>query len=146
MAILHDASVRAALEARLRALGPDSKPRWGKMSVDQMVWHVNQAMATALGLVQAPVDKAPLPRGVMKFIVLNVPWVKNAPTNKSFVATARHDFEAERARCLELIKTLVERPLANGSTHHPMFGHMTGREVSQLQAKHLDHHLKQFGV
>jgi hypothetical protein len=27
-----------------------------------------------------------------------------------------------------------------------MFGKMSGREVSRLHAKHLDHHLRQFGV
>lgn len=146
MAILHEPSVRAALEARVRALRPDSKARWGKMSVDQMVWHVNQAMATALGLAEAPRDRSPLPRPVMKFVVLKLPWIKNAPTNASFVAKARHDFEVERTRCLQLIQTLVTRPLESASTQHPMFGHMSGREVSQLQAKHLDHHLSQFGV
>ena len=146
MAHLHDTTVRTTLEARLRALRADMTPRWGKMSVDQMLWHVNQAMATSLGRVEAPPDKAPLPRPVMKFLVLNLPWVKNAPTNTSFVARARHDFEAERARCLELIKAVGDRPVAGVWQRHPMFGSMTGREVSRLQAKHLDHHFKQFGV
>jgi hypothetical protein len=30
--------------------------------------------------------------------------------------------------------------------HHPVFGRMTGEQVSHLHAKHLNHHLTQFGV
>ena len=82
----------------------------------------------------------------MKFAVLNLPWTKNAPTNPSFVAKASHDFEAERARCLSLIEKLTSRAIDNSSSDHPIFGRMSGRDVSRLQAKHLDHHLKQFGV
>jgi hypothetical protein len=29
---------------------------------------------------------------------------------------------------------------------NPIFGKVSGTDISRLQAKHLDHHLKQFGV
>ena len=145
MPLLHDPAVRAAIEARVKALRPDTKPAWGKMSVDQMLWHLNQGLGLALGHVTPPADRAPLPRSVMKWMVLNLPWPKNAPTNPSFVAKASHDFESERARCLALVADLASQPLDKGQPH-PLFGTMTGREQSRLQAKHLDHHLKQFGV
>jgi len=79
-------------------------------------------------------------------MVLRLPWVKGAPTNPAFVATARHDFDAERARCLRLIDILTGRALDDAWVTHPVFGPMTGAEVSTLHAKHLDHHLTQFGV
>lgn len=145
MALLHDPAVRSSIEARLSALRADSRPAWGRMTVDQMLWHVNRALAQSLGQVDAPRDRAPLPRPIMKFMVLNMPWPKNAPTNPSFVATTGHDFEAERARCLALIANLVSLPL-HDSSNHPMFGRMSGRDTSRLQAKHFDHHLRQFGV
>jgi hypothetical protein len=146
MAVLHDPSVRASIEARLSRLRPDTRPAWGKMSVDQMVWHVNQTLASALGRVAAPQDRAPLPRPVMKFIVLNMPWPKGAPTNKAFVAQQRHDFDTELVRCRDLIGELVSRPIDEPPPVHPMLGRMSGREQSRLHAKHLDHHLRQFGV
>lgn len=146
MPLLHDSSVRSAIERRLRLLHSDSVPRWGKMSVDQMLWHVNEALAVPLGDRELVAVRAPLPRGVIKFMVLNIPWIKGAPTNPSLVAQGRHDFEVQRARCLQLIDALARRPLESAWPAHPMFGRMSGKDVSRLHAKHLDHHLKQFGT
>ena len=146
MALLHDPLTRSALETRLRALRADVTPRWGKMSADQMVWHLNQALEAAMGQLQATPEKPPLPQFVMKFIVLKLPWPKNAPTNPAFRPTGPHDFEAERSRCLRLIESFASRSLNEKWQDHPFFGPMTGTELSQLQAKHLNHHLTQFGV
>jgi hypothetical protein len=146
VASIHESDLRTRLEQRLRLLTPESKPHWGKMSVDQMLWHVNQAMATALGAHEAPAIRMPLPRAVMKFIVLTLPWTKNAPTAPSFKTQARHDFEAERSRCLQLIDQMAARPLDQAWGPHPLLGTLSGEETSRLVAKHLDHHLKQFGV
>ena len=49
MPLLHDPAVRTSLEARLAALRPDSPHQWGSMTPDQMLWHVNQVLATSLG-------------------------------------------------------------------------------------------------
>ena len=146
MAILHDANVRSGIETRVRRLTPETRGRWGKMSVDQMLWHVNQAMAAAVGEIDQPDGKPPLPRGVMKFLVLKLPWVRNAPTLPGFVAKASHDFDAEKQRCLRLVKALADRPIEGVWMEHPLFGAMTGADVSRLHAKHLDHHLTQFGA
>ena len=59
---LHDAQCKAEILRRLRALRPDAERRWGKMSVSQMLWHVNEAMEGALGRIQADPMKVPLPR------------------------------------------------------------------------------------
>ena len=146
MSLIHDPAVRTSLESRLRQLRPGAKPAWGRMSADQMLWHINQGLDTAVGRLTPPADKAPLPRPVMKWIVLNLPWPKNSPTNASFIARQRYDFETERARCLALVAECVALPLDQAPRMHPMFGLMTGRDQSRLQAKHLDYHLKQFGV
>lgn len=142
----HDASLRTTIELRVRALRGDLAPKWGRMSVDQMLWHVNEAMAAALGQRHAVPSRSPLPKPVLKFLVLNLPWMKGAPTNPAFVATAHHDFDLERQRCLSFIGTIAAQPLEGIWSDHPMFGRMTGRDVSRLHAKHLDHHLRQFGV
>ena len=144
--LLHDAATRSSIDARLGQLTPASRPLWGKMSVDQMLWHVNQAMAADLGHISPPIDKSPLPRPVMRFLVLNMPWPKGAPTNKMFEAIAQHDFHEQLARCRGLIAEITARSLDHPPSRHPMFGTMTCRAQSRLHAKHLDHHLRQFGV
>lgn len=116
------------------------------MSADQMLWHVNRALDVVLGQYQMPPEKPPLPKGMMKFIVLRLPWPKNGPTSPHFVAKGHYDFEAERLRCLRLVDVLTQRSLDEPWQDHPFFGPMSGREVSTLMAKHLNHHLTQFGV
>lgn len=116
------------------------------MSSDQMLWHVNRVLGQALGEVQLDLVKLPLPRPVLKFVVLRLPWMKNAPTNSAFLAKAQYDFEAERTRCLQLIDKFTRRSLESVAQKHPFFGPVTGADVSHLQAKHLNHHLTQFGV
>jgi len=144
--LLHDLATRTSIDSRLGQLKPTSRPIWGKMSVDQMLWHVNQAMAADLGYITPPIDRAPLPRPMMRFLVLNMPWPKGAPTNKAFEAISQHDFDEQLARCRSLIGEITARSLDHPPNQHPMFGKMSGRAQSKLHAKHLDHHLRQFGV
>ncbi len=146
MAFVHDPAVRSSIEQRLAGLRADMRPRWGKMSVDQMLWHVNQAMGVPLGETTPGPERPPIPKAIIRFLVLNMPWMKGAPTNSAFIARKQYDFEAERARCRQLLGKLTARPMDGAWPEHPIFGKMSGRDVSKLQAKHLDHHLTQFGV
>ncbi len=147
--LLHDPAVTRAIRTRVSTLRPDAARRWGKMSVDQMLWHCNQAMDQALSIGQPePFTPAPLPRGIIKFMVFNMPWPKGAPTSPSINAgTQRFDFDSERARCLRMIDQLTAKSMQSADWGiSPAFGQMTGVEWSRLMAKHLDHHLKQFGA
>lgn len=146
MALLHDAEFRTRVEARLAALTAQSRPRWGKMSVDQMLWHVNHALEMSLGDVKVAPQRAPLPRALMKFLILNMPWPKGAPTMPGLVPVQEYDFEEERSRCYRLLETFAARGLHQAWPLHPMLGVMSGHDLSRLQAKHFEHHLKQFGV
>lgn len=146
MALIHDRASRQELEQRVRSLRSDSRGRWGKMSIDQMLWHVNQAMEISLGDVSVSGPRSLLPGSLLKFMVLRLPWVKGAPTHPSFVARATYDFAEQQERCLQLIEALASKPVDGAWPAHPAFGAMKGREVSHLMAKHLDHHLRQFGV
>jgi hypothetical protein len=144
---LHDINCRTDILRRLRALRPDAQRRWGKMSVAQMLWHVNEAMEGALGRIQADPMKVPLPRSILKFLVLNAPWGKGAPTLKRWVPQHdSYDFAAEHARCVRLVDELAAKALDDAWPDSPTLGRMTGRQVSRLHAKHLNHHLTQFGV
>lgn len=146
MALLHQTATRSEIETRVRSLRPDSRGRWGKMTVDQMLWHVNKAISLSLGEITLGPGAPPLSKPLLKFLVLRMPWFKSAPTHPDFVAKTVYDFEAERERLLQLIERVTAKPLDSPWPEHPAFGRMTGREVSYLLAKHLDHHLKQFAA
>ena len=146
MPMLHDPDVRSSIEARLATIGSDSPRQWGTMSVDQMLWHVNQFLAASLGEGTLETQKSPMPPAIMKFFLLYMPWPKSAPTNRGAVAGAKHDLEAERAKCRELITKFVSRPVDAAWPEDPSFGPVSGTFASKLQAKHLDHHFKQFGA
>ena len=146
MALLHDSTFRDSVRQRISSLSAISERRWGRMSVDQMLHHVNIALESALGRVKVRALKVPLPGSLLKFFVLNLPWPRSAPTAPEFVSGDRYDFEAERARCLVLIEELSGRPLNGDWPAHQSFGTVTGSDYSRLHAKHLDHHLRQFGA
>src|SRR5258708_1565517 len=100
-ALLHDSSVRDSIRARVERLTPAVTRKWGAMSADQMMWHVSEGLAAALGEVQwQPVPSpVPLPLPVIKFMVLNLPWPKGAPTLPGLVVRDHYSFESERDRC-----------------------------------------------
>jgi len=146
-AILHDAATRASLRTRLQSLRPDAPRQWGKMTIDQMLWHVNQSLAQALGQVSAEPVKMPIPKPVLKFLVLNLPWTKGAPTAPDLIADMRRcQFDAEHARCLELVDAFAARSIDGSWPRAGVLGNMSGRDWSRLEAKHLDHHLRQFSA
>ena len=76
MPLLHDEAYRSRVVNRIRSLRPDTPKRWGKMSADQMLWHVNGGLSMALGQIDVEPQEPPLPQPVMRWLVLNLPWPK----------------------------------------------------------------------
>lgn len=146
--MFHDPAVRSSIEARINALRPDASRQWGTMTPDQMLWHLNQFLSFSLGEGKYERQKSsiPIPTAVFRFILLYMPWPKSAPTHPNAVARERHDFAAERERCLGLIDRFASRPLDGPWPVDPAFGEVTGRFASRLQAKHFNHHLRQFNA
>ena len=54
------------------------------------------------------------------------------------------DFEKEKAQLLDMLNRFTESNMIN--EQHPVFGKLTKEQWSKAMWKHLDHHLKQFGV
>ena len=150
MPMLHDPAVRSSIEARLELIRLDSPRRWGRMSVGQMLWHVNEFLAASLGekTTLSPMkSRVPAPLvPVVQFLVLHMPWPKSAPTNKGALATREHDLEAERLRCKALIGKFVSRPVDGEWPVDPSWGPVNGRWASKMMTKHLDHHFRQFNA
>jgi hypothetical protein len=146
---LFDATSRQAILDRLARLTPESQRQWGKMDAGQMLAHCAVALEMANG--ERPQKRALLGLllswMVRKKLLGDAPFPKNSPTNPAFVFTDPRDFGAEKARLHTAIDRFVERgPERAGEATHAFFGRLTGAEWGRLMAKHLDHHLRQFGV
>lgn len=148
---LFDATVTNQIKARLEKLEPQTERRWGKMTAPQMLAHCSVSMQWALGEVKP--EKGPLPvrllgKLVKPFVLRNEdPLRKNSPTAKSLIVADDRDLAEERERLLRLIDKFSAGGAA-GCTRapHGFFGKMTPEEWATLMYKHLDHHLRQFGV
>jgi uncharacterized protein DUF1569 len=147
---LFEASTVTEVQTRLRRLQPDTPRLWGKMNAAQAVAHLSASMETALG------DTTP-PRMLIGRVIGRVikplaigndkPMQKNSPTVPSFVISDRRELEVERKRLAQLIDRFAQAGPAGCTTHpHSFFGLLRPQEWAVLMYKHLDHHLRQFGV
>ena len=75
------------------------------------------------------------------------PFDRGLPTAPAFVVRDARVFADERARLTALVARFgAQGPSVLSNEPHPFFGPLTAAEWDLLQWKHLDHHLRQFGV
>jgi hypothetical protein len=148
---LFDPTVANQVKTRLGKLKPQSERLWGKMTTAQMLAHCSVSMQWAVGEVVP--EKGALPVRVIGRLVKPMvfrnedPLRKNSPTARSLIVSDEPDFAKQREKLSGLIDKF-EAGGAEGCTKHPhsFFGSMTPAEWAVLAYKHLDHHLRQFGV
>jgi hypothetical protein len=138
------------VKQRLTHLRPDSERLWGKMNAAQAVAHCSAGLELALG------DRTPpqlflgriIGRLVKPMLLGNdEPMRRNSTTMKSLVVKDERNLGTERERLCGLIDRLVAAGPKGCTTHpHSFFGRLTADEWATLEYKHLDHHLRQFGV
>ena len=132
---------------RLSKLTENSEGKWGKMTVGQMAWHCQYPLKLAIE------NKENSSKGnwfiktfFKKSLYNDKPWRKNLPTAPQLKATAPKDFVNEVAILKRLVNEFSALQNRDKWYPHPAFGPLTKEQWGQLQYKHLDHHLKQFGV
>jgi hypothetical protein len=141
----------AFYQRRIDQLTPATAALWGKMNVSQMLAHCQAPLNVAVGRHELPKYNFLLKLvGKMvrnQLIKDETPFKKNQPTDKSFVRADERDFSKEK----ELLKESLARFSAAGKSkqlpgEHPFFGKLNLEQWDRLQYKHIDHHLRQFGV
>lgn len=149
MESLFNPADREALSLRLAALEPDSQRRWGKMNPAQMLQHCSRGLEAATG--DRPTKQLFLGKLVAPFIrglaLGKRPFGHNSPTDPSFIVPDERDFNLECLRLATILDRFIQRgPESAAKATHAFFGTMSGEEWGRLMYKHLDHHLRQFGV
>lgn len=145
MPTLRNAADREKIVARLDRVTEGATPRWGEFTAAKMLAHMSDACRMSLGELVVPRKKFPFVGSfpVKQLVLYVLPFPKNSPTAPEIIARAPESFEAERAQ----LKSLIARLDGNmGRQAHPIFGALTADEWGVLGYKHLDHHLRQFGV
>lgn len=145
--------VVAALAARLAALRPDTPRRWGTLTAGEMLCHLADAGASVLGQRPRSGPSAPAaPRPFVKWVALYtaMPWPKDLKTRPSVDpragGTRPGDFEEDRRRVIAGLTQLAEAPAAALPPTHLHFGPMSRRDWQRWTYRHVDHHLRQFGL
>lgn len=147
---IFDLSVTNEIINRINTLTPSSQPLWGKMSVGQMLAHCN----VTYELVFDNIHKKPgaFKKFILKLLVKNIvvnetPYKQNNPTAPEFLVTQQKDFDREKSRLiayLQRVQQLGGAHFQNKASHS--FGPLTTSEWNNMFYKHIDHHLRQFGV
>ena len=151
MAETFDDQFKAAVNQRLDKLTPDTKAKWGKMNVAQMLAHMNDAFKIALGMKPSEVKSSFYKHNIMFPVAVYVLpfWPKGEATapelNQQELGTPARDFYTELEFLLKMIDVFNERE-ERKLKPHPMFGNLTKKQWHDLLVKHLNHHLTQFGV
>lgn len=145
--------LRQKLVALLRQIPSDTPPRWGKMTLQQMIEHFADAVRIASGKTAHP-DIVTPPEYLEKmraFMLSDKPFKENtnnplmpevpAPVINHSVEEAIDELEKE----ISFFFSVFEKNKLQ-VTRNPFFGDLNYEENIHLLYKHATHHLKQFGI
>lgn len=135
--------------SRIDSLRPTSQRAWGKMDAAQMMAHCAITMDIASGRLNLPrILIGRLIAPFIKSIYTNEkPFGKDSPTGKELVVADLRDFAREQQQLKEKVRQFSQGGEVGCTRHpHPFFGSLTPQSWARGMYKHLDHHLRQFGV
>lgn len=136
---------------RINSLTPEAQQKWGKMNAEQVLAHLN----VAYSMVFEP-EKHKKPSFIAKFLLSNfvkpkltneLPYKQNLPTSPAFIISNERNFEEEKKKLIGNIQRVQQLGrIAFEGKEHLNFGKISAQGWNNMFAKHLNHHLEQFGV
>jgi hypothetical protein len=147
MTTIHNAGDRAAILNRFARLEPDTLPEWGKLDAPRMVTHVTDTLRSGLGEVVIKPKGGPLQYWPLNTMVMfYLPWPKGVPTAPELISRAPTDLKAE----VDTLRAAMDRfgacDVRAPWPAHAAFGRISGSDWGRLMYRHLDYHLRQFGL
>ena len=148
MPSIFNPQVRGAILDRVSRLTPDRKPVWGRFTAPEMVCHVSCDLRQGLGELDAGPPSGRFTRFPLNWLVIHVVrWPKGkGQSPPEFLATRPTAWAADVSRLRDLIDRFAARGPAAAWPPSRVFGRISGRSWGVMEHKHLDHHLRQFGV
>lgn len=139
---------REEMLSRVEKLTPETKALWGKMNVNQAMRHMTYAFQIATGEMPIAPKKLPLPKFLMRYVLLNFKPPKARAQTFVEVDMIRNginptDFAGEQNALKEAIKNFSEKTMLPKT---PMGIPFSKKDWGTLNYNHTDHHLRQFGA
>jgi hypothetical protein len=150
---LFNPNLAEEVKQRIMYLSPQSERQWGTMTVAQTMAHCVSGFQMATGAIVP--KRASFPASVLGALIKPLvfandkPFRRNSPSSTELFPAnpAECDFENERTHLTSAIDSFVTRGAAGCSGQpHPFFGPLKPQQWAILMYKHVDHHLRQFGV
>lgn len=139
------------IQQRIQTLNENSKRKWGRMKVGQMLRHCDLVLKVGLGQIILPKTNiffkaiGTVTKKEMRIFNNGIP--RNMPTFAIVKVKENCNFEKSRDNLLATIDDFVAQAKKNNLvSKHELFGKMTTTDWGFMEYKHLNHHLKQFGV
>lgn len=148
MPTLFDAAARTSILDRVRRLSPESTPAWGKLNAPTMVVHLTAGLRQALGEIESSPVPSPMARWPINWLVIHLlPWPEGkAKAPSELLSQPVSHWTSDLARLQETIQRFGTRGPSGSWPLNSTFGRLSARSWGVLEYRHLDHHLRQFGV
>jgi hypothetical protein len=147
---LFEAETVEEIKGRMLQLRPESERQWGRMNAPQAVTHCTRGLELAMGDRRPPRILVGRAIGwIIKPMAFkeSEPMRRNSPTVPGLIVDDERDLAVEREHLSRMIDRFAAAGPEGCTTHpHTFFGRLTPEEWSAWMYKHLDHHLRQFGV
>lgn len=148
---LFNSTDTAELLRRLAGLTPNAKPRWGSLMPGALLCHLADPLRVALGEKEAQSFRSPLRLpGLAHAVVWILPWPKSAPTAPEFLPgsgmTDPTQFAQDQRTLLEVLERFCNVPAHKTLAANPVFGRLSRRSWGRLMWRHIDHHMRQYGL
>lgn len=138
------------IKNRISVLTTKTQPKWGSMDVAKMLKHSQGPLEVGLGHVVLTSKIGFFKRLLLKTIKSTMyndkPWKQQLPTAKEYLVRDKRKFHTEKEKLLKLIDEFSQLAHKTDWPEHPFFGKFSTEQWGKAQYKHLDHHLRQFGV
>ena len=144
---LSNTRARMELLDRLEHLAPEATPLWGRMTAPQMLAHLVDWMLMAKGELEVAAKNRPLRYPPFKQLVIYwLPFPKGVPTAPELISRKPLAWAIEHAAVRQHVQSFENLNPKAMWPEHPVFGKMTPKAWGVLGYRHMDHHLRQFGI
>ncbi len=152
MPTLFDPAQRQKQISRIKKLQPGTQPAWGRLTAGNLLPHLADPIRTAMGEIEVPAKSSFLSSKFGSWLIIYGirQWPKSSPTSPKYDTSKDGrkgtDFDKDMAELIGVIERFAAMPPGTQFKTHPGFGNLSRKTWGYLMNKHIEHHLRQFGL